>query len=83
MVEYRLNSAEHSSTGYAPCTLIYDTQSVEELQLMSKTALRSTNNFDSYLKELDYNFKVLRDACLLYTSPSPRDVEESRMPSSA
>ena len=25
---------------------------------------------------------MLRD-CLLYTSPSPRDVEESRMPSSA
>ena len=23
------------------------------------------------------------NACLLYTSPSPRDVEESRMPSSA
>ena len=23
------------------------------------------------------------DDCLLYTSPSPRDVEESRMPSSA
>ena len=23
------------------------------------------------------------DLCLLYTSPSPRDVEESRMPSSA
>ena len=30
-------------------------------------------------------FKVLWDSncCLLYTSPSPRDVEESRMPSSA
>ena len=26
--------------------------------------------------------KILKD-CLLYTSPSPRDVEESRMPSSA
>ena len=25
----------------------------------------------------------LADTCLLYTSPSPRDVEESRMPSSA
>ena len=25
----------------------------------------------------------LDDNCLLYTSPSPRDVEESRMPSSA
>ena len=24
-----------------------------------------------------------KEACLLYTSPSPRDVEESRMPSSA
>ena len=29
--------------------------------------------------------KIVTDAidCLLYTSPSPRDVEESRMPSSA
>ena len=27
-------------------------------------------------------FNMIRD-CLLYTSPSPRDVEESRMPSSA
>ena len=27
-------------------------------------------------------FELIR-ACLLYTSPSPRDVEESRMPSSA
>ena len=26
---------------------------------------------------------VLNEVCLLYTSPSPRDVEESRMPSSA
>ena len=25
----------------------------------------------------------IKDICLLYTSPSPRDVEESRMPSSA
>ena len=27
--------------------------------------------------------KVCPNSCLLYTSPSPRDVEESRMPSSA
>ena len=34
-------------------------------------------------KELtDHQEKQKRD-CLLYTSPSPRDVEESRMPSSA
>ena len=27
--------------------------------------------------------ETIRRDCLLYTSPSPRDVEESRMPSSA
>ena len=27
--------------------------------------------------------QILIKICLLYTSPSPRDVEESRMPSSA
>ena len=33
------------------------------------------------LYHLDKKYK--RKSCLLYTSPSPRDVEESRMPSSA
>ena len=32
------------------------------------------------LNNLIYNYVL---SCLLYTSPSPRDVEESRMPSSA
>ena len=32
---------------------------------------------------LYYNPNTWPAACLLYTSPSPRDVEESRMPSSA
>ena len=31
----------------------------------------------------DIGCKLLPWVCLLYTSPSPRDVEESRMPSSA
>ena len=36
--------------------------------------------YDALLNQtLDDSFSV----CLLYTSPSPRDVEESRMPSSA
>ena len=29
------------------------------------------------------HFDISYELCLLYTSPSPRDVEESRMPSSA
>ena len=40
-----------------------------------------------FLRELVSNgvdaISKRRMACLLYTSPSPRDVEESRMPSSA
>ena len=31
----------------------------------------------------DEELRSLIASCLLYTSPSPRDVEESRMPSSA
>ena len=32
---------------------------------------------------LEWNSNAIAITCLLYTSPSPRDVEESRMPSSA
>ena len=34
-------------------------------------------------KIMSESVNTLTDTCLLYTSPSPRDVEESRMPSSA
>ena len=39
----------------------------------------------SFVPELEYHHWAFISAntCLLYTSPSPRDVEESRMPSSA
>ena len=50
-----------------------------------------TNVPDRILRAMDYptidhrgpDFAELGLSCLLYTSPSPRDVEESRMPSSA
>ena len=39
---------------------------------------------DKVLVEISpYDLSRGRITCLLYTSPSPRDVEESRMPSSA
>ena len=44
------------------------------------------NNFkkwDEHFKKHDDLIMPIHDYCLLYTSPSPRDVEESRMPSSA
>ena len=45
------------------------------------------NQFQKLLPEFEgYGFSISQymvPSCLLYTSPSPRDVEESRMPSSA
>ena len=59
---------------------------------MSKTIAKDVRNLsDSEISEkienlrkelFDLRFKQAT-SCLLYTSPSPRDVEESRMPSSA
>ena len=47
-------------------------------------APRITKDGVSVAKEIDLEDKFENmGACLLYTSPSPRDVEESRMPSSA
>ena len=34
-------------------------------------------------ESIEKKYKEVSRICLLYTSPSPRDVEESRMPSSA
>ena len=47
----------------------------EEVFNMSKEELSD--------KQLYINPDECINCCLLYTSPSPRDVEESRMPSSA
>ena len=38
---------------------------------------------DINVDNLNFRDQPLSVVCLLYTSPSPRDVEESRMPSSA
>ena len=52
------------------------------LNIIIKEYLNSSNYFleNSQTKYLN---ALLDNVCLLYTSPSPRDVEESRMPSSA
>ena len=39
--------------------------------------------FKTEVKLSSGGYLVINPTCLLYTSPSPRDVEESRMPSSA
>ena len=61
-----------------------------------QSVLDNLSGFDVTLVCSDLNYEYFKDlgvdvfnegepsgTCLLYTSPSPRDVEESRMPSSA
>ena len=49
----------------------------------AKWALEALINTEEDLFEIERKFKNNQDACLLYTSPSPRDRQKSRMPSSA
>ena len=53
--------------------------------LGDKETLSYLFKHDSIMGILNMNVELEDDSliCLLYTSPSPRDVEESRMPSSA
>ena len=50
--------------------------------LINTKDFRLDASSETLLIEGDPDLEYLKD-CLLYTSPSPRDVEESRMPSSA
>ena len=47
-----------------------------------RSGVQAVREITEGCSELGVNYLTLY-ACLLYTSPSPRDVEESRMPSSA
>ena len=52
---------------------------------MTKVGEHITLDIIGTTKEYDPSVfeKVIHDICLLYTSPSPRDKRQSRMPSSA
>ena len=54
-------------------------QAVDDIKLFANTASFLANALDTRLKTKDAKPK----SCLLYTSPSPRDLSTSRMPSSA
>ena len=63
---------------------------LKELLRIGKSVVISIPNFGFWKVRTKLLFfgkmpvtKTLPNTCLLYTSPSPRDVEESRMPSSA
>ena len=68
------DSVVYTVTIATPPTLIGDLVNTVTITVTGDTIL--TNNTATDIDTVDCT-------CLLYTSPSPRDVEESRMPSSA
>ena len=57
-------------------------ENLESLEKAINSEL-TTKILSSKIKHDQINICIEDNNCLLYTSPSPRDVEESRMPSSA
>ena len=63
---------------------------MRQLKITKQVTNRETASLDKYLQEIGKVDLItaeeeveLAQSCLLYTSPSPRDAESSRMPSSA
>ena len=57
-------------------------EKIKELDRMMDEWKKKVSENDETMADKIKPFELFPD-CLLYTSPSPRDVEESRMPSSA
>ena len=60
-----------------------DTLSINNLRLVEGEGTLTQNKDGSYTFTPAENYNGLIRACLLYTSPSPRDRQKARMPSSA
>ena len=66
MVEMILNTTEHSSTGYAPCQLMFGTQSVEARTMRALAPAAVPPNADNYIRTLDHNLDAMRKISVEY-----------------
>ena len=73
-----LGDWHHNRASINVSTLNYTTSNLRRLNDNFEQVIMITGNHDLYYRE-----KREIHSCLLYTSPSPRDLSTSRMPSSA
>ena len=66
-----------------PLVILTSNRTRELSDALRRRCLYHWVDFPSKTKEIDIIAKKLPNICLLYTSPSPRDRQKSRMPSSA
>ena len=77
-------SLSHDDYAWHYVVGVYDaTLPSENMKIYVDGVLEGTNDQTSSLVSVACNTIIGADPCLLYTSPSPRDLSTSRMPSSA
>ena len=67
----------------ALCTLSFNWSNFKKIYDIDEINIYGTNFFDQSIIEEKSDVLKSYNICLLYTSPSPRDLSTSRMPSSA
>ena len=90
-VEYKLNMTDQVLNQVANLKSLYATaaEDPESFEQVSSEISAAINNISESVTpevsdgHLDGLIQEVFKACLLYTSPSPRDKRQSRMPSSA
>ena len=75
-------SSLYQELGYEVTQEITTRKAISRLKRTSYDVVVAEFNYQHTFRDRLSNLESII-ACLLYTSPSPRDVEESRMPSSA
>ena len=84
----RLKDIRNAQIAFKSVNGIYSNDFEELIKFIDSAEFTITQKRDSSYMEYDriYRIDMLREVivtCLLYTSPSPRDLSTSRMPSSA
>ena len=67
----------------AKCSLVGKTHMTPDREGMQRLGITPESTIGALVAECGFDIKVRDDGCLLYTSPSPRDLSTARMPASA
>ena len=65
------------------CTMILSDLGARVIKVEAPEIGDDSRKFGPFIEDYSAYFMSLNRGCLLYTSPSPRDLSTSRMPSSA